>query len=170
MLERTDAITKGDLKRIRFVLAYPTVLHLRRKGRTTGHLAGMADDYRDARQQCQEQSMVATQANGDSLEESSFLPLVIRVQNGQNVHSAFNHTTVQKVQQHDLYCSGSPGEWLGMYHSNCDDAHTYVRTLKEGTNSLEQILVRVVVFMTNLTKLSVASKIGRLVNSINWEG
>jgi hypothetical protein len=133
MLERTDVITKEALEPISFVLAYPTVLHLRRKGRTTGHLAGMADDYRDARQQRQEQSMIATQENGDSLEENSFLPLVIRVQNGHNVHSTFNHTTGHYVQQYDLYCSGSPGEWLGMYHSNCDDTHT-VHTYTERRN------------------------------------
>jgi len=58
MLERTDATTKEALEPVGFVLAYPTVPHLRRKGRTTGHLAGTADDYRGARQQCQEQSMM----------------------------------------------------------------------------------------------------------------
>ena len=113
MLERTDAITKEALEPFRFVLAYPTVLHLRRKGRTTGHLAGTADDYGGARQQREEESMIATQANGDNLEESSFLPLVIRVQNGHNVHSTFNHTTGHNVQLYDAYCSGSLGEWLG---------------------------------------------------------
>ena len=118
MLERRDAITKEALERITFVLAYPTVLHLRRKGRTTGHLAGTADVYRGARQQCREHSMIATQANDDSLEESSFLPLVIRVQNGHNVHSTFNRTRGHSVQLYDVYCSGSLGEWLSKNHTN----------------------------------------------------
>jgi len=107
MLERTHVITKETLQSVMFVLAYPTLPHLRRKGRTTGNLAGTADDQRGARQQYQEQSMIATQANGDSLEGSSFLPLVIRVQYGHDVHSTFNHTIGHNVQLYDVCCSGS---------------------------------------------------------------
>jgi len=47
---------------------------------------------------------------------------------------------------------------------------TYIRTLKAATDPLEQILVRGGVCVRNLMKLSVASKVGRMMNSINWEG
>lgn len=71
--------------------------------------------------------MIATQANGDSLWGSSFLLLLISVQNGYNVHSTLNHTTGHNLRLYDLYCSGSLGEWLGMYNTKCDDARTYVQ-------------------------------------------